>query len=246
MREKILGAVSNVNLEIDYSTLFAKFVVIILLILITSFILDYLLSHSVLGKSYRIFVAPGVIIHELSHALLCAVTGARITKISFFDKEGGRVEHQSPKLPVLGPILISLAPFVFGSAVIYFLSKILGISGVDLSAIDISREGITPFVTSTLGSLNLESYKTWVIIYLVLSIAVTMTPSIQDFRNIIIYVVILSLLVWLAYKISPFNFFSLQIPNEIFTLLSNVLILLILSAGLGIIVFVISKVFLKR
>lgn len=74
-----------------------------------------------LGRGFRIFVAPGVIVHEYSHVLACLLMGARIEKIALFEKTGGYVRHSIPKIPkwppVVGPsigmVVISFAP-IFG------------------------------------------------------------------------------------------------------------------------------------
>lgn len=226
----------------DFSSPFGKLIVLILFILVISFVINHLLENSFLGPSYRIFVAPGVILHELSHAFLCLLTGARITKISFFDKTGGSVEHRPSKIPVLGGVLISLAPFVFGAAAIYFLSRRLGINEVNLAVIDVSKTGIISFYRNALSGLNLVQWQTWIILYLVLSIAVTMTPSLQDFRNIIFSVLFLGIAIFLVYHFTAFRFSSLLVPQQAFILLSTVSLLLILGLTLSLIVYILSKI----
>jgi len=230
--------------NIDLGSTQSKFLIMLAFILVVSFLIDYLLSHSFLGKSYRIFAAPGVIVHELAHAALCVVTRAKITKISLFDKEGGSVQHSAPKIPLLGQILISLAPFAFGAAGIYFLSRRLGIGSVDLTAISVSRDGILNYFQNALSNLDLHNIQTWIIIYLVLSIAVTMTPSLQDLRNIFLSIIFIAVVIFLIYHFTSFRFHTaVLIPNQILTLFSTVSLLLILSLFLSIILYILSKIF---
>ncbi len=229
--------------EIDISSVQAKFLLMLVFILIASFLIDFLLSRSFLGKGYRIFAAPGVIVHELAHALMCIVTGAKITKIALFDKEGGSVHHSSPRIPILGQILISLSPFAVGAAAIYFLSKILGINSVNVTELDLSRSTIVETFKAIFSRLNFHQVKTVVILYLVLSIAVTMTPSWQDLRNIALSILGILVALALVYHFTSWRFGGLPVPEQLFVLLSTVSLLLILSLFLSIILYIISKLF---
>lgn len=231
------------HLSLDSEAAISKLLILILLILVASFFIDYLLSHSILGGSYRIFVAPGIIIHELSHAAGCLLTGAKMTRISFFEKDGGSVEHRASKLPILGSLIISLAPFVAGSVAIYFLSRRLGVQGINLSALDISRDGLMSYFKSAISNLDLHQVKTWLIIYLVLTIAVTMTPSFQDLKNTAGSAILIGAAIFLFLRFTSYNLYLINIPNPILTLLSTVVLLLILALVLSILIFLISKLF---
>jgi hypothetical protein len=229
---------------LDYGSMPAKFALMLAFILLASFLIDFFLSRSIFGRGYRIFVAPGIIVHEFSHALMCLLTGAKISKISLFEKEGGKVEHSSPKIPILGQIVISLAPVVFGSGAIYLLSRRLGINGVDITSIDLTKEGVIRFFTSTFSKLNFNDMWTWLIVYLVLSIAVTLTPSLQDLRNIAISILSIGIIIFLIYKFTSYRLnMSLLIPDQIIILLSTVSLLLILGLLLSIILYIISRLF---
>ena len=131
-----------------------ELLLIVLAILVLAFIIDLLLSNSIFGRNYRVFVAPGVIIHEFSHAILCLLMGAKITKIALFDKQGGSVEHTKPVVPIIGQVLISLAPFFFGAAAIYFLSLWIGLKQVDLGSISLTLDGAVNFFKSLIGTIN--------------------------------------------------------------------------------------------
>lgn len=227
--------------SIEISPSVGKLLILIFAIVIMSFAINYLLSHTILGMGYRIFVAPGIILHELSHAFLCLLTGAQISKISFFDRDGGEVKHTAPKIPIIGQVLISLAPFFFGAAVIYFCSKKLGISGIDVGSIDVSKNGFLDFFKQTLSNLQLNDYKTYIILYLVVSIAVTMTPSWQDLRNILLSAILIFIISYFLIHYKILYLSSVTVPEAAFTLFSVVLFLLILAFIFSIIIFVLSK-----
>lgn len=104
-------------------------------------------------KQYLALVAPGVAVHELSHAIACIVTGARIQQIQLFGADGGFVKYQPSPLPLSEAVII-LAPLWGATLVVWGASELL------------------PF-----GPLG------WLVAaYLVTSVAVTMAPSQADLR----------------------------------------------------------------
>lgn len=56
----------------------------------------------------RVFF-PGIILHELSHAIACVALGVKIKKIKWISKEGGFVIHEHNKS--YKTIIISVMPF---------------------------------------------------------------------------------------------------------------------------------------
>jgi len=224
-----------------------ELLLIVLAILILAFLIDLLLVNSIFGRSYRLFVGLGVIVHEFSHALLCILMGAKITKIALFDKQGGSVEHTKPLVPIIGQVLISLAPFYLGAIAIYFLSLWIGLKQVDLGSISLTFDGAINFFKSLIGTINFSDYKNWLIVYFVLSIAVTMTPSKQDIKNVAFSLIFIGLVIYAIYHFTAIRFSFAWLPIEKITvLLSTVLVLLILSLVLSIIVFAVSKMLKRR
>lgn len=243
---QLLGSISLPSVKLDFQSKEIELIVCILLILLISFGVDRLLVNSFLGMGYRLFVSPGVILHELSHALFCIITGAKIKSISLFDKEGGSVEHEPSKIPIIGPILISIAPFAAGVAAIYFLSTWLGMKEYDLNIVAFKYQDLLTYFKNLFFAINLTDYKNWVILYLALSVAVTMTPSKQDMKNIAVPTILLILLA-VAMFYFKFRFMEMvNLPTErILILLSPILLLLILAFIFSIIIFTLSKI-IKR
>ena len=237
----MLSSLHLISMQQD--TALIKFITLIIAIIFLSFFIDFLLSNSFLGSGYRVFVGPGIILHELSHALLCFFTGAKINSISFFDKNGGSVQHKPSKIPILGPILISVAPFIFGAAAIYFLSRKIGMSAPNLAAVDISKEGIIAFFRLALTSFNFKDILTLVIFYLILSFSVTMVPSFQDLRNMFLSLLTIGVVGYFVLKFTALSLSSISIPSQALTLFSTVFLLLILALVFSIVIFVISKLF---
>ncbi len=78
---------------LSFWSLIAVYVLAALLMLVGA-LLDHLWAKILgAGKIYRIFVTPGILVHELSHALACLLMGAKVTDMTIFDKEGGHVTH---------------------------------------------------------------------------------------------------------------------------------------------------------
>ncbi|MSU75903.1 hypothetical protein EXS54_00280 [Patescibacteria group bacterium] len=128
-----------------------------------SYITNYTLPRIFTGMTYRYLIAPGVIIHEYSHALGCVLVGARIREIRVFDERGGRVVHEEPRL-ALGQGIISVAP-VFGAAIAVYLLALLLVPG---------------FIG--LNEIQISSWQFFVFAYLAAAITAAMAPSKQDLK----------------------------------------------------------------
>lgn len=205
--------------------------------------IDFFLSHSLLGHRYRWFVAPGVIVHELSHAAACLLTGAKIGKISVFAKEGGSVEHKKPKVPIIGQIFISIAPLLVGVAALYWLSRFIGFNQIDIRAITPTVEGAKEHLFDLARSIDLADRRSLLLFYLLLSIAVTMNPSVQDLMNIAVSAGLIAAVAYGVYRYTDFRpNFDIFIPEQLYLVLSTVVALLILSLFLSIIIFALSKI----
>ncbi|MEI8143157.1 MAG: M50 family metallopeptidase [Candidatus Berkelbacteria bacterium] len=230
------------NIVVDLHDKTIWLMVLILSILLISFLINLLLSNSFLGRYWRIFVALGVILHELSHACLCLVTGAQITKMAFFEKEGGHVEHAESKLPLFGQILISMAPLFVGAIAIYFISNLIGIKVAPIYFDNLSFASLFNVLKGLISTLSLHSVYFWALLYLALSIAVTMTPSAKDVSNVALLMSVLALIIFAVYRFFRLDInFSAYVPEKLIVFLSTTVILLILALVLSMLIFVITK-----
>lgn len=223
---------------------FLKLVLLVLAVFLITSLIDFFLSRSFIGKKYRIFVGPGVIVHELSHAIMCLLTGAKIKKISLFDKDGGRVEHYPSVVPVIGPILIAFAPIMFGGVAIYFLSKQIGLNEISFNLLSFDKSQLTMIAQNFLKILHFSSAQSWIIFYLIVSVITTMTPSFQDLRNSAFSMIIIAILIAIVSMfINYHTFFAGAWVINFAAILTSVLALLLLCLVLSIIVYVLSKLF---
>ena len=116
-------------------------VILTILVLLTPVIAGYILygferlQVTLLGKVNRNFAYffvnyatfPGTFIHEMSHAVFAAITGAKVTEICMFESSNGRLGHiryhnRGPFfMHAVQDTLTAVAPTVVGFSLGYFL-----------------------------------------------------------------------------------------------------------------------------
>ena len=178
-------------------------IIIIALLVFREIVLHQLKNHI---RIYQIILFPGVVIHELSHFVFCLLSGARVHNVEFFSPSGGSVTHSKPKLPVIGMFLISLAPFLVGITLVYFLYP-------QLIVFDSSQSTLWLIISKVIIS------------YLLVAIIISMFPSGRDFKNAwpgYITIALTSILAGKYLALSPTN-----ISQALITLLLATLAILI-------------------
>lgn len=143
------------------------------------------------------FAITGVPCHELSHAVTCLVTGHKIQQLELFkpDDSGtlGFVTHayRPGVLSWFTNLLIGLAPLPGGALAIWGITYLFAPDLLNLSRnADWRYESVIlstwQFLADTfnhIGALNWLSPYTWLWLYLSVSIAMFMVPSLPDFRG---------------------------------------------------------------
>lgn len=204
-----------------------------LFLLITYFILVSAIGYTVnrlmspvFGRGWRLFVAPGVIAHELAHALACVLTGAHVFEINFWKPSGGHVLHGPPRLHLIGPVLISLAPTLVMTVAMFALAPLVAGS---LGAITWTANppanvmelvgGYTAAIAHAVISLPWLSFGPWLLVYAMLNVAVTMAPSRVDLEGskwAILALIILVLVIGQLFQISiPLDFLWTPIATSL-------------------------------
>ena len=95
-----------------------------IVIVFTSFGIEKLWSKYISIKAVRFFLFPGAVIHELSHAFICLITGTTIKELNIFKLENGSIQYDRPKIPFLFDFFIATSP-IFGCAFILILISII-------------------------------------------------------------------------------------------------------------------------
>lgn len=231
------------RINISLSDHVTVLLILILSVVIMSYIINMILISSI-GGIYRIFIAPGVIVHEMSHALGCMITGAKINSINVFKSDGGEVKHTPSKIPVIGPIIISLAPFAIGAFLIYLLAKFVGINSIQAEVQPTLLQDPIKNIWMMLQTIDFHQIRSWLALYLIVTIAVTMTPSTQDFRNIILSLITLVLLLFVLVKYLGVHIpISLIIRPEMIVVLGSCLAILIVALLFSIVIAVVAGIF---
>lgn len=145
-------------------------------------------------KLIRVLYFLGAFIHESSHAIMCILTGAKIEQMHIFSTQP-RIVHRQSKIPILGQMLISLAPIAGGFLFIFLINKfVLG----NLVIIDSSSnwQDIFKISFNFISQINLLSWQGIVFILLLLNSGAMMGPSFQDIKNIWLPVLVLLFIKW--------------------------------------------------
>ncbi len=230
----------NISLEGIQNQRILLFIALIITIIMLSYIINMILLNSV-GGIYRVFIAPGVIVHEMSHAFACLITGAKVTSIQVFKKNGGEVRHNMPKIPIIGQILISLAPFIVGFLAIYFLAKTVGFKPLPVDSIS-DPNNIIAIIKDMIISIDYRSLISWLAFYLIITIAVTMIPSTQDFRNILLSIIALIIIIYILIKYLGVKIdLNIFLRPELMAILTTTIFVLITMLFLSIIMAVVSN-----
>jgi hypothetical protein len=155
---------------------------------------------------YFLLILPGIVIHELSHALVAWLLGVKVRKFSIGIKRkrrGSSVALGSVEIARADPFrssLIGLAPLIAGSIVVLIIgSRVFGLH---------------PFVVNDLGRLWEEMrsiYRTpdfWLWVYLVFAVSNAMLPSAADRHAWGTALIFLGILVALVYLTGLVQFIS--------------------------------------
>jgi len=129
-------------------------------------------------KWLKPFTWLGIFIHEASHALACIITGGKVVGFQV-SSTAGSVSHYKSKVPIIGPMLVAIAPIIGGLIAIGLLNKFWLGTSLGITSSDIWRTFLN--VVSTFNFLSLS---TWVLIILFLNVGVMLGPSVQDLKNI--------------------------------------------------------------
>ena len=112
------------------------------LLILATYGLRWLWVRAIPPQILAYMIAPGVAVHELSHAAACVMTGAKVHSMVLFRSDGsGEVKHGKPKLKYFGDVMISLAP-LFGCTLCLVLLGLLLRSPVNFY--DVRAEGVQP------------------------------------------------------------------------------------------------------
>lgn len=131
---------------------------------------------------YALPLLPGVVLHELSHALAAYLLGARVGRVSVLPvRQGGRIQLGFVPVERTGPVrtaLIGLAPLLIGCLVLILIGHLgLGLGPVGAALAGADWAGAWKHLRSVV-----QARDAWVWIYLAFAVSNTMLPSRSDMR----------------------------------------------------------------
>lgn len=175
--------------------------IVILIFPVIGFIIDKIVYiiikniYKLFGKFITNLIANwltfiGTVHHEMAHAIMLFITGAKIIKIDFFHPSGatlGKVSFQTRGNKILKSIQLtlgSIAPVIAGLTSIYFLIyRVLAICS--------------------------ETWQIVLTLYLIVSILLHTTMSKQDIKNALSGLPVCSIIIFLIFLFTKFNLISL-------------------------------------
>jgi len=194
--------------------------VIIIAISILGYISNWLNWRFLNYKINHFLYYLGAFIHESSHALFCLLTGAKIHEYKVF-AEQPHVSYSKSKLPIIGNLLISIAPIFGGLLFIFFINKYFLINQYVMPEFSNWRFLLIDLL-SFVKQIDFTDWKNLIILFLFLNIGSMIGPSWQDLKNVWILVILLIFIKW------PI-FFSLGLFAVILILINIILQIILIS-----------------
>lgn len=162
------------------------------------------LAGKALGKIGYLLLLVGTPVHELSHAIARTITFCRVTSIELLiDPVRGMAETISSRPNVLGNVLSPLAPLLGGILVLWLTASYV-IPGFEVPTVappQLDPQSAASFGTalkaalayvveflgaaySRLPNLQWDNWRTYVGMYIALSVGLSIAPSKQDLKNL--------------------------------------------------------------
>ncbi len=131
---------------------------------------------------YALPLLPGVILHELSHALAARLVGVRVGRVSVLPvRQGDRIQLGFVPVERTGPVrttLIGLAPLLVGCLVLILIGHLgLGLGPVGMALAGADWAKAWAYLKSAIHAPNAAVW-----IYLAFAVSNTMLPSRSDMR----------------------------------------------------------------
>jgi hypothetical protein len=150
---------------------------------------------------YALPLMPGILLHEVSHALVAKLLGVRVGRVSVRPKlKDERIQLgfvPVEETDIVRSSLIGLAPLLTGSAVILLIGYLsFGIGGLQRAFVDGGWASLIARVIELVRTPDV-----WLWAYFIFAISNTMMPSQSDRESwtpVILFLVLAAALIWFA------------------------------------------------
>lgn len=191
--------------------------IIIIVISTLGYVSNWLNWHFLNYKINYLLYYFGAFIHETSHALLCLLTGAKISEYKVLVDQP-RVSYSNSKLPVLGNLLIAIAPIFGGLIVLYLVREYFFINIYHMPEFSNWKLLLTDSL-NFLKQINILNWKNLVTIFLFLNVGAMIGPSWQDLKNVWFLIILLIFIPWPFFTHLGLLAISLILINIIFQII---------------------------
>jgi hypothetical protein len=197
--------------------------VIIILIAALGYLSNFLNWRYLNNGVIRFLYYIGALVHEMSHAVLCVLTGAKIEEFTVFSDQP-RVVHRKSRIPFLGELLISAAPIAGGLLFLFLVNHYLLGNHFTLTA-------------ASLLQINIFQWQSWVMILLLFNAGAMLGPSTQDLKNIWPVLIVLLFINYAPLAAFGLAALALIAANIVFQIIAITLIFLLRRSRAAAIVF---------
>jgi hypothetical protein len=136
----------------------------------------------------------GAFIHESSHAIFCLLTFAKVSEYKVFVRQP-HVSYSNSKLPLIGNLLISIAPIFGGLTVIFFVNKYFLAGQYIMPQFQNWQFFLSDFL-KFIKQIDITKWKNLLAIFLFLNIGAMIAPSSQDLKNVWFWIILLVFIPW--------------------------------------------------
>ncbi len=178
-----------------------QFIVILVSVILLGYLLERFLISIFGFRIFRLLTAPGIIIHESAHALTAILFGGKIKSFKVFKSEGGEITYTKPVFPLISQPVISTAPILACSIVLYLVGIWLGFTFKDFH-LQFSFGDLFADLAAFFQAFGFN-WKTVIFLYLVLSLTSAMAPSRKDLINAFYGIVFFLIIFFVVYYLYP-------------------------------------------
>lgn len=168
--------------------------IIIITISVLGYISNWLNWRFLNYKINHLLYYFGIFIHESSHALLCILTGAKISEYKVL-VEQPHVSYSNSRIPIIGNLLIAIAPIFGGLLVLYFVREYFFINQYVMPQFYDWKLLISDSI-NFLKQINFTNWKNLLTIFLFLNAGAMIGPSWQDLKNVWYWIILLMFIPW--------------------------------------------------